>query len=805
MGRGRKRRSTSEAAGPEVSGLTASPSPPVSPPVSTPAHAPASPRPAARAVRPDPSLFAIAPDLPLVGLARHLPRWLVPPVDARPWPLGWFLLALMAIWILGALTRMGWLFDFGWEATAVQWNGVPFLTSADGYYFASGVQAALAGDAHGRTRIPDPGDHALVGLGFLVGKLFGLSSDTVGLYFPAVVGPAIILPLAAIGRTLGRSGAGLAAALAMAVAPGYFMRTNAGYFDTDTFAVTIPLVAVACFVALAVHAGRAPDDTRGLLRRGAAGATVLASYPWFYDQGHPVGLAVALTAVAYLVLHHRRASWTWPLVAALGLSQADVRWVVLVPLTLVTPFALHLISSRLLTKWPSRATRIAAVAVPIVVALVGLSQAEAWSAALAKLDIFGSSARMGDHAVAASATADGDGPAEAVFKDTTAFVAEAQRLPLSELGKRVLGSLPLALLGGLGMLLLVLRQRALLMIAPLAGLGLFAVLGGLRFTIYLSPVAALGAGWVVAIVAGLLPRAGLRVAATAALAGAVAATGFFIALDARPRPSVVQPEVAALDALRTRIQPGDVVVSWWDYGYAIGYFAEARTVVDGGRRHQDTNLVAEMLLGTSQRAAVNLARITVDKMNRHSGAIAWRIFREARERGLGALDFLASLDRPEADAPRPPGDIYFYLPARMMTILPAIDALRPGESGKSRPRIRGAPPTMAKAEGERLVLPGGVVVDGKSMTVRGPRGERPLKRIFSIAGGAGKPIDVKSRDGALNAPTNGVFIRNTGLFAEMDDRMLASVFVQLFAFERPEGGRFELVYTNEAAKIYRLR
>ncbi|MCC6622454.1 MAG: hypothetical protein IT385_14415 [Deltaproteobacteria bacterium] len=788
MGRGRKRRTTTGAA--EAAAPTAV----------RPAPAARDPVAPGRPVAPGgPVASALPPD----GLARWLPRWLGPPVDAKPWPIGWFLLALLAIWVLGTIARMGWLISFGWDAEAVQWQGTPFLTSSDGYYFAAGVQAALAGDAHGRTRIPEPGDHALVGIGFVVGKLFGLSADTVGLYLPALIGPAIAAPLAAIGRMVGRSGVGLVAALAVVVAPGYFIRTTAGYFDTDMFAVTIPLVAIACFVSMAVRsdAGREP----GL--GGIVGAGVLAAYPWFYDQGHPVGLAVALTAIAWLVVFKRREAWAWHLVAALGLSQADVAWTVLVPIVLGTPSALRVISSVFLTKLAERPARAIAIALPIVVALVGLSQSEAWSAAMAKLQLFGGGARMGEVQVpsADDATPD-EGPADAIFKDTTAFVAEAQRLPLSELARRTLGNMPIALLGLAGLVLLALRERALLLVAPVLGLGLFSVFGGLRFTIYLSPVAGLGAGWVVSLLGGLVPRRWLRVVVTAALGLAVAAPGVDFVLDARPRPSIVRPEVEALDALRARTQPGDVVVSWWDYGYAVGHFARARTVVDGGRRHADTNLVAEMLLGTSQRAAANLARITVDAMDRRGGAVARRVFREAqRDRGLGAADFLASLDRPDAVVPRPARDIYLYLPARMMAILPAIDQVRPGESGHARPPLRGARPVLAKAEGERLVLPGGVIVDGKSMTVRGPRGERKLKRIFSIAGGGGKPIDVKRREGDPAAPTSGVFIRRTGLYAEMDDRLLASVFVQLFAFEQADPEHFELVFANEAAKIYRIR
>ncbi|MFO0745319.1 MAG: STT3 domain-containing protein [Myxococcota bacterium] len=732
-----------------------------------------------------------ASDRPLFGPRWALPSWLVPPPDR--WPIGWFVLALALVWVIGTLVRVKWLFDFGFDTAPIQWHGVPLLTSSDGYYFAAGVEAAVTGDAHGRTRIPDLGGSALVAFGWLAVKVFGASVDGYCLWFPALFAPAIAVPLAAIGRALQRSALGLAAGLAAVLAPGFFMRSAAGYFDSDTFAIVVPLIAIACVITQLVR----PDPSALRARLwGIAGAATLAAYPFFYDQGGPVGMTTAAVIVAYLLLFHRKDAWAYPLIAALGIGQLTLAWPLCVALAVAVGLGFGAVK---LPTWAARA-------LPLVLCAVGFLLSPTWHQLFSKFAVF-----TGSRSAIPGADGGPDGPPEPVFKDTTRFVAEAQKIALADIGARVLGWLPLSLFAGLGAMLAVMRQRALLLLGPIAAVGLFSIIGGLRFTIYLSPVAALGAAWLACALAGAvgtaLGRSWLRWAATAAVGLAIAIPGLAGIWDARPRPAVVAPEVAALDELGKRIQPGDVVVGWWDYGYAIGYFARARTIVDGGRRYQDANVVAEMLAGSSQHAAANLARLITARIDqRPDVAVAPYIFREAKKLGLGPATYLASLAKPDSVVPPVDSDIYFYLPARMMAIMPALDQLRPVEKGQKRPPVRGAPPVMAKADGERLLLPGGTIVDGKTMTLKSARGERPLKRIFSIAGGGvGKATDVRTREGNPDAATNGIFLRGISIFSEMDDRLMSSVFVQLFAFERPDPALFELVFANDAAKIYRLR
>lgn len=769
-------------------------------PAPEPSREPPAERPKRRAEPAPAPAPALDLDQPLLGRRLPLPRWLAPPTDALR--LRWFVLAVGLIWVLGVVLRTKWLFDFGYDAAPTLWKGTPLLTSSDGYYFAAGVQAAVAGDTHGRTRLPDPTENAMVAIGWLVVKLFGTSVDSFALYFPAFAGPLIAVPLAAMGRSLRRSALGLVAALAAVVAPGYFTRTAAGYFDSDPFAIVAPLAAVAFLVAQLAAAERDARRPRAL---GITGAALLAATPFFYDQGGPVSMAIAVVAVLVLLLFHRDDAFAFPLIAGLGLGQLTLPWPICVALAIVAPLAL--------ARLPL--PRLFARGVPLALCGVGFFLSPTWHAMLVKLHVF-----TGDASYIIGNDAGGDGPPEPIFADTTRFVAEAQRIALVDIGARVLGWLPLAVVAGLGALLAVLRARALLLLGPFAAVGLFSIIGGLRFTIYLSPVAALGAAWLaVAVVSALvdlvtgppqrhptLPRRLARPLAVAVVGALVSTPGLANVWVAHPRPTVVAPEVAAMDELRQRMKVGDVVVGWWDYGYSLGYWTQGRTIVDGGRRYQDANVVAEMLAGSSQRAAANLARLITARLDKHPDlGVAPFIFREAKQRGLGPATYLATLAKEDATVPPVEADIYFYLPARMLSILPALDQLRPKEKGQKRPPPRGAPPVVAKADGERLMLPGGVVVDGKAMTVESARGRRGLRRIYSVSGGAGRPAEVKQRDGDPTAATSGVFLRAISTFAELDERLIESVYVQLFAFERADPRLFELVYSNEAAKIYRLR
>lgn len=709
-----------------------------------------------------------------------------------PWsPRAWWLVTL-AIVVLATALRVVWLARVGWHTGELRWHDTPLLTSPDGYWFAAGAGQHLTGAWGANPRLPLATDHALVALAWLVARVGPWSLDQVIVYLPALLGALVAAPMVWLGRLLGAARLGVVAALALVTAPVLFARTAAGYFDTDAFAVGVPLMVVLHLVALVEHDRRRHAGWAGLW---------LAAYPWFYNQGASLGLALAVSgaiAVAWRWRVTRAPLWRDALVM-LALSQLPLHPLVRVPIVALAYGGLTY-GGRWIASMPRALKLGLAVGGMVAAALV------AWRVVpvvLAKLAYF------------AGAEAPVGGPV--AYGEVGAFVSETQTGTLGALVESM-GPTVIIVVAAVGAVLAMARYRSTMLLLPLAALGAFAAIGGPRFAIYASPVLALGLGYVLVWVADRVrSRAASVIALVVLTAGAL---GPSVARDwvMFARPPLISAEVAAMDALgrlargasgaaepREARPSTPMTIAWWDDGYALLYYARTRTLVDGGWREADVALVSEMLMQPSQRVAANLARLAVD--TRDGGlptdwAIAPTLFERAL--GGGGLEALFTrLARPENDvAVATP--IYFYLPLRLLAIVPVIDRLRPHDAGGSRagPGIYRFSANV-RVQGDTLALGGGAEVDASTLTLRDGAGARRLRTLYSVRG-SGERLEVRQRAGDAGAPTSGIYLHDPGLFVELDDHFLASSLVQLLVFDKPEPGVFERVQANGAARVYRV-
>ncbi len=740
------------------------------------------------------------PDLPPDLFIRRLGRalgWMTPsgPLSGRV-----FALALLGVCIVGAFLRMAWLARVGWGTAEAQWQGVPLLTSADGYFFGSGVDVALHGDTFGMSRF-ESADSAIVALTWLVAKLLPISLDSAMLYLPVVVAPLVAIPTALLAREVLGARAAVLAALLAVVGPVYARRSVAGYFDTDMFAVTIPLVAVWLLVRLL---------RRGESRDGLFAGLTLAALPFFYSQGGPVGAAIAATGAGALVLFHRRAPFVAPSLAVLGLSQLPLHWGLRAALLVPVWFALGRLALLLERSdgpvseaQPPRERakhvrwlRWAAVAI----ALAGFALSAEWGAALQKLQIF-------TGVSGPTTTAAASGTAGLVFPDASTYVSEVQRPDLATLGIDLAGSLPALLVGLLGCVVLLLRYRALLVCAPLVGLGFFALWGGSRFGIYAVPIVAIGLAGAVTLLAQRVRGSKLRLGVTLALAALASVPAAVRVARDTPYIPFLRDEVAPIVALGKLVKPGDVTIAAWDYGYPIGYYARARTLADGGRHAEDAEIIGEILVTSSQQRAAALARRMAEAASRPNAPepVIDTVLGEARrDLGLTPVPFLEALGRPDLAPVAKTRDVYFFLPARMSRALPTMDKLRPRAPDDRTPEAFAAIAFDVKFHPRRITLSEGRTLDPNAAILDDHGKQFPLKKLFFIQG-FGDTLKVLPQDGHPNATTSGVYLQASGIFLELDDRLMDSVFVQLFVFQKADPALFELVYANNVTRIYRLR
>jgi len=393
-------------------------------------------------------------------------------------------------------------------------------------------------------------------------------------------------------------------------------------------------------------------------------------------------------------------------------------------------------------------------------------------------------------------------------QDTTGLVAEAKVLPVDQMLMKTIGDPVICVLGLLGLIAFIVWRPVLVVVFPVLVVGLFAFVGGHRFLIYLSPFVALGLAYLSARVAGFLPFPRWR--GPAALLGAgMLWPGFAGTTAGSPPTAMVRSEVEALTTLSERANRRDTTIAWWDFGYPIAYYARTHNITDGSRRGDDAALAAEVLLTDSQELANRLARLAAAAEGRFEAGAASHLMQEARAAGLGPKAWLEAVRVGRWPMAEPPGDVYLYLPLRMLPIAPALEVYRPSEAGtkKSAPYLRVF--RGVRTEEATLVLADGLEVDAKAVKMKrrnpktGGAEYKALHQIHSVTG-TGKTKIMRSLPGDPKAETAGVFLRDVAIFVELDVELLGSVWAQLFFFENADPRLFELVISNSAAKVFKV-
>ncbi|MBL8786695.1 MAG: hypothetical protein JNJ59_17450 [Deltaproteobacteria bacterium] len=774
-----------------------------------------------------------------------------------------FALLLVAIVVFGAALRSAWYLTSE-VPPSYFWKGELILTSPDGYYFATGVGHTLS-DAWGDgMRLPIAPYHALVALTAGLIKVFGFSPGTLYTWLPVVLGPLVALPMALYGRFQRRSWFGLVAALFAVAVPTYAYRTFIGYFDTDVFTLTVPLLAVIYLVRVLEAAPPASDPaspakpidpaasrSRALL----TGALILSLYTFFYDQGVSIaqvtGLvtALALAALAWLD-HHPIAARSLPAAAhpkkkKKGPAPRPAATPSIPSLTLpaapqAATLATVLAFANLPVFWAFRpfAVVLARLGLPrlplgprlraglaVVVTLGVFFGAMTPQRVSRKVDIYaGAQApQEADLAPAASGVpldkpAPSDPTAQASWtdKDTTGLVAEAKVLSLGTMGRNAAGHLVLLVLGLLGFLALYVSRPSLTPALPLLAVGLFSFFGGQRFLIYLVPFLGWGLAWLALTLGRLVSRAVGRLAGRdGLLAGVVigastAVPGSLVVLAVVPPTTLHTDEIDTLERLAKQTTPDDMTVAWWDYGYPLMYHAHTRTLTNGSLRGDDASLAAEILLTKDPELARRLSLLAVDALDHSPGWGAARyLIKAAQAKAMSPQQFLDTVGAGLWPVPPAKSDVFIYLPLRFLSVLPALDAYRMASPGVTRrvPFLRVL--RAEKSVGSKLYLEGDVQVDADAVAILGPevdgaRPKIPLSTLWVVTGG-GAALKKHSRQGDPKAPVAGVFLRDNALFLELDPRLLETTWASLFLFESADPTRFELVLSTEAAKVYKVR
>lgn len=142
-----------------------------------------------------------------------------------------------------------------------------------------------------------------------------------------------------------------------------------------------------------------------------------------------------------------------------------------------------------------------------------------------------------------------------------------------------------------------------------------------------------------------------------------------------PSPILTQAEIKAFKELDSKLKPQDILLSWWDYGYALRYFTKAQILLDGARHSGAVNFpIATALLSSSPILFHNLSLSLAQAMQMLPPK-EWNQIFEVLSQDKGARKYLQALElesKPLKLADN--AKVYWVLPLRIVPLMANINA-----------------------------------------------------------------------------------------------------------------------------------
>ncbi len=720
-----------------------------------------------------------------------------------------------------------WLFKFGTNPN-YYFNGAPIINTNDGYYFASGVQKELFGLHQENPLVPSIYDRGLVFVTYLAAKLLPFSLDTIIFYMPAVVASLVVIPLVLIGKLYNNALWGFLSALLGSIAWSYYNRTLVGYYDTDMFALTVP-VFVLYFLLKTLKTLSLKDMLYA--------SFFLTIYEFLYTSGKSVAYALGVMFILFVLYlyffdtkykQERKVFIKFLILLLIALSKFYM------PIFYETLFKIVLLGIIyfILEKKEIELKTLAYLSAFLFVYFLISSEAllTIWN----KIQIytFTGTQKEGLH-----------------FFGVYQTISEASGIPIfpdgsgrSNVAYRIMGSILGFLLFIAGYIILVIRKREFLIALPLVGIGLFAHWGGLRFTVYAVPIAALSSIYLLFIISEYLSNKIGRILFLLATTAALVYPNIDHTLHYNPGVVFTKPEIKDLKSLEKIASSKDYTLTWWDYGYPIWYYSNTNTLIDGGKHHEDNFIISKMFLSDSPILAANLAKVAVEKYaqaalaykkweteganskaipkefmmlnkkgepyfpNPHH-AIINTILKNKQKDQKDSNEFLAILESNNIQLPPKTRDIYWYAPLKMSNIFLTISQFSNLDlQNGNKMRELWFYPTYARAtKGSIIIFRNGVAFDYKKGELLIRNSKIPVSLFITTQILANGDIKILPQKYSHKGDKIVLFIQNKREFIIMDKETFSSNYVQMFLLGNYDKELFELVLKSPYSRIYKIK
>ncbi|GAB6074894.1 STT3 domain-containing protein [Nautilia lithotrophica] len=698
-----------------------------------------------------------------------------------------FLLILIAyVFALGVR-----YYYFSWASGIKEflWHETLMINNVDGYYYAAGAKELLnnshvIGNLNPYHSLPSMLTAAIV-------KIFPfLTLDQVILWMPAVFGSLLVVPLFLVGRTFKNDILGFTAALIGGIVWSYYNRTMVGYYDTDMLVIVLLMFIVWGIIEYLVN-----DNTKMFLFV----PFMIILYEWWYPQSRTVLLALVGMSFLYSLVFKRKQE---SFIFVLFLIVALFGFKFYINAVLVTVlYVVYIKKQDLFLNWK------------IIYGMFGIAVLVLFFSGTMHL-LIGKFLLYFNRANSA-----GEG---LHFYNVSKTIREASQIPYNVVANRISGGMGLFIFSIIGYILMIIRYPVMAISLPMSIIGIMAHKLGLRFTIYAVPFFALGFAYLVLLISEYVSKLFIndkiaklsKIVLPLILITPSLYANIKHVINYKMPTTFLSQEVESLDKLSHIAKPEDYVVTWWDYGYPIRYYAGTKTLVDGGKHSGEVNFPVSFALTHNQIAAANIARLDVEYTDKLE--VARELGNKFKTEGYikdmmkkygfkNPNEFLEVLNNPDFKLPKKTRDVYFYFPYRMSDIYPTVAVFSSIDlkTGKvNQPFIVATRVVAAGKDG--LKFANGIWMDMKGNLHWGNK-LIPLNEIYiGLYDKTGKYRVIKQ---PFNSRSNVVVIwykpLNKVLILSRDK--LNATYVQMFFLENYDKNLFEPVIINPFVKIYKLK
>ena len=710
------------------------------------------------------------------------------------------LLYILIAFSFSVLMRFIWVYQFdGYEA--FMFNGQFMINTNDGYYWAEGARDLLSGtttnpnakeyfDKFHQFNDLSPVATAGAQLTALFAYILPFSFETVVLYLPVFLSSLVVIPIILISKTLKNLEMGLIAALLASITWSYYNRTMVGYFDTDMLNIVLPMFLLWSII----WAISTKKDIYLLIT-----AVDILVYRWWYPESYSLEFSFFGLILLYTLLFDKKSVYNYKLLAIMMFAMVGLDGYIRVLLVGITYI---LFKQEKLDKY---------IYYILGLAVLTFFISGGFSPILGKLKgyVFKDLIKVGEEGL------------KLHFFTVMQTIREAKKIPFEIFANRISGDTITFVISLFGYGYLAYRHKIMLFALPMVGLGFLAYVGGLRFTIYAVPILAFGVAFLITELSSKMPTQKLKVLSMVAFTLLILFPNYKH-IDSYKVPTVFNAnEVQILDQMKSIADREDYMIGWWDYGYPIRYYSDVKTLADGGKHSGSVNFPISYILTHPQEEAAKMARLDVEYTEKTFEYIKKNkeliedknltIFSNVEQMTVDygfkdTNDFLLSLQT-DIELPKSTRDIYFYLPFKMMNILPTITLfsnmdLMTGAKGKQPFFFISR---SFKDVGSKIDFGRGIYLDKSNSSIVIGKQVTPIKRFVKTAYDKNMKLqkDVKLLN--ITSDINVIFMSNYNTFLVLDEKMYNSLYIQLMVLENADKNLFEEVIMDPNVKVYKLK